>query len=113
MVQPQRGATPQPVAERIAAIVLAIADRPKTSMAEVARKVGLAASTTHRLLTALVTGRLVERSRRGRYDVTLGGTPRSGAAVLREHVSCTIADLAVITGLNARFEYGTPMECLI
>ena len=69
MIEPYRPVGSQAVTARVAAIVLAVAARTHPSMTEVARMVGLPVSTTHRLLSGLVAGRLVERTVQGRYQL--------------------------------------------
>src|SRR5215210_982408 len=102
--EPYRPVGPQAVTARVAAIVLAVAARPHPSMTEVARMVGLPVSTTHRLLSGLVAGRLVERTMQGRYQLDPSAIPTwSGPAALRAHISTALADLADITGLHVRF----------
>jgi DNA-binding IclR family transcriptional regulator len=102
------------VSGRVAAIIRAIAARPDQSMTEVARCAELPVSTTHRLLRDLVAARLVQRGPEGRYRLGPGGGPTLGAAArpqsaverciaVRELVAAALDDLAVITGLRARF----------
>ena len=77
---------------RVAAIVLAVAARTHPSMTEVARTVGLPVSTTDRLLSGLVAGRLVERTMQGRYLLDPSALPTwSGSAALRAHISAAVA----------------------
>jgi DNA-binding IclR family transcriptional regulator len=104
MSEPYRPVGPQAVTARVAAIVLAVAARPHPSMTEVARMVGLPVSTTHRLLSGLVAGRLVERTMQGRYQLDPAALPTwSGSAALRAHINTAVVDLADITGLHVRF----------
>ena len=104
MSEPYRPVGPQGVTARVAAIVLAVAARTHPSMTEVARTVGLPVSTTHRLLSGLVAGRLVERTMQGRYQLDPSALPTwSGPAALRAHISAAVVDLADITGLHVRF----------
>jgi len=104
MSEPYRPAGPPTVTARVAAIVLAVAARTHPSMTEVARMVGLPISTTHRLLSGLVAGRLVERTTQGRYQLDPSALPTwSGSAALRAHISAAVVDLADITGLHVRF----------
>jgi DNA-binding IclR family transcriptional regulator len=104
MSEPYRPVGPQTVTARIAAIVLAVAARPHPSMTEVARTLGLPVSTTHRLLSGLVAGRLVVRTTQGRYQLDPTALPTwSGSAALRAHIRTAVVDLADITGLQVRF----------
>ena len=104
MSEPYRPVGPQGVTARVAAIVLAVAARTHPSMTEVARTVGLPVSTTHRLLSGLVAGRLVERTVQGRYQLDPSALPTwSGPVALRAHISAAVVDLADITGLHVRF----------
>jgi DNA-binding IclR family transcriptional regulator len=95
------------VTAKVCAIVLAVSDAPEPSISEVARHTGLPASTTHRLLSELVQGGLLERNPAGRFTVCvelqllLG--PRQRAAHARSLVGTVLEDLAVATGLRARF----------
>ncbi len=104
MVEPRWSVAPHTVAARVAAIVLAIAAQPPSSITELAHLVRLPVSTTHRLLTALVTERLVERTVHGRYKLTLDVTRvMCDLAVLRAHITLAVADLAEITRSRVRF----------
>ena len=86
MSEPYRPVGPQAVTARVAAIVLAVAARTHPSMTEVARR-GLLVSTTHRLLSGLVAGRLVERTVQGRYQLDPAALPTwSGPVALRAHI---------------------------
>ena len=69
--------------------------------------VGLLVSTTHRLLSGLVAGRLVERTVQGRYQLDPAALPTwSGPVALRAHIFAAVVDLADITGLHVRFGVG-------
>jgi DNA-binding IclR family transcriptional regulator len=115
-------AGPRSVAARVAAVILAVADRPGRSVTDVARSAELPVSTTHRLLTELVAARLLQRGPGRRYGID----PAAGAALglargpipaaalgcvtgadravaVRTHVAAALDDLASITGLRARF----------
>ena len=104
MTEPPDSVAPHTVAARVAAIVLAIAARRPSSQTELARLVGLPLSTTHRLLAALVSWGIVERTVHGHYELTLEGT-RSGGdlATLQDHIVSAVADLAEVTRSTARF----------
>jgi hypothetical protein len=103
MSEPYRPVGPQAVTARVAAIVLAVAARTHPSMTEVARTVGLPVSTTHRLLSGLVAGRLVERTMHGRFRLDPSALPTwSGSAALRAHISAAVVDLADITPSRCR-----------
>ncbi len=78
MTEPRESLTPHTVAARVAAIVLAIAAQRPSSQTELARLVGLPLSTTHRLLTALMSCRIVERTVHGHYELTLESTRSAG-----------------------------------
>ena len=95
------------VTAKVCTIVLAVSDTPDQSITEVARRIGLPVSTTHRLLYELVDGGLVERSPDGRFTVRVELQPvlrpEKRAAQARALVETALEDLAVATGLRARF----------
>lgn len=95
------------VTAKVCTIVLAVSDTPEQSITEIARRIGLPVSTTHRLLYELVDGGLVERSPDGRFTVRAELRPVQGsekrAARARALVETALEDLAVGTGLRARF----------
>jgi DNA-binding IclR family transcriptional regulator len=94
----------QSVTGRVAAIVLAIAARPHASLTEIARKVELPVSTTHRMLRDLVTGRVLQRTVEGRYQLDLAALHASaGPASLYGYITTAVTDLAEITGRRVRF----------
>jgi DNA-binding IclR family transcriptional regulator len=104
MVDPHRPVGPSTVTARVAAIVLAIAARPGPSVTELAHTVRLPVSTTRRLLSGLVTARLVERTAHRRYELTLDSRRlRPGPSTLRAHITPTVADLAEVTKSRVRF----------
>jgi DNA-binding IclR family transcriptional regulator len=104
MAEPSESVAPHTVAARVAAIVLAIAAQRPSSQTELARLVGLPLSTTHRLLTALVSWGIVERTVHGHYELTLESTRSAGdLATLRDHIVSALADLAEVTRSTTRF----------
>lgn len=104
MTEPPDSVTSHTVAARVAAIVLAIAARRPLSQTELARQVGLPLSTTHRLLMALISSRIVERTVHGRYELILESTRSAGdLAALRDHIVSAVADLAEVTRSTVRF----------
>jgi DNA-binding IclR family transcriptional regulator len=92
------------VTGRVAAIVAALAARPRQSLTEVARAVGLPLSTTRRLLCGLVDGTLVDRTVEGRYQLGLVGLHAwAGPASLTGHIAAAVVDLTDVTGRSVRF----------
>jgi IclR family transcriptional regulator, acetate operon repressor len=115
MAEPPESVPPHNVVARVAAIVLAIAVQRPSSQTELARLVRLPLSTTHRLLTALVTGGLVERSVHGHYELTLDGTRTvCDLTRLRKHITSAITDLAEVTRSRVRFGvlHGHEVSCV-
>jgi DNA-binding IclR family transcriptional regulator len=103
-MRPQDPVGPPTVTARVAAILLAIAVQPQLSVTEIAGVVRLPLSTTHRLLSALVTGRVVRRTAQARYELRLDGTrPGHNPCTLPGDISTLITDLADVTGLRVRF----------
>lgn len=124
MIERCRPVGPRSVTGRVAAILREVAARPDRSVTEVARRVELPVSTTHRLLGDLVAARLVQRGPGGRYRIgppgasipaaALEGVPTAAkapkgvtgadsVAAVRTHVTAALDDLVAITGLRARF----------
>jgi DNA-binding IclR family transcriptional regulator len=103
-MRPQDPTGPPTVTARVAAILLAIAAHPQLSVTEVAGVVRLPLSTTHRLLSGLVTYRVLERNAQARYELRLDGTRRGhNPSMLRADILAMIADLAEVTGSRVRF----------
>lgn len=95
------------VASRVAAILLAVAEAPDSSLTEASQRTGLPLSTAHRLLRDLVRGRLLERTADGRYRVR---SPLQGPVDVwqrawdaRVLICQVLDDLGVTTGCPARF----------
>ena len=95
------------VTGKISAILLAVSGEPELSMTEVARQARLPVSTTHRLLSGLVEGHVLDRGKDGRYSICValrspvGST--EGAAKARSQISLVLEDVGLATGLRARF----------
>jgi DNA-binding IclR family transcriptional regulator len=92
---------------KIAAIMLEVSGEPGLTLTDVARRTGLPVSTTHRLLSELVEGRLLVRNSDGVYTVcrALRGLvgSRERAVQARSQVNLVLEDLGTATGLRARF----------
>jgi DNA-binding IclR family transcriptional regulator len=92
---------------KIAAIMLEVSGEPGLTLTDVARRTGLPVSTTHRLLSELVEGRLLVRNSDGAYTVcrALRGHvgSREHAAQARSQVNLVLEDLAVTARSRARF----------
>jgi DNA-binding IclR family transcriptional regulator len=95
------------VTGKISAILLAVSGEPELSMTAVARQARLPVSTTHRLLSELVEGHVLDRGKDGPYSICValrspvGSTER--AANARSQISLVLEDVGLATGLRARF----------
>src|SRR3954453_18046934 len=100
-----RSGRPRSVTSKVAAILLAVSDRPAQSLTVIARRIRLPRSTTHRLLAELVDGQLLRRDQDDRYwmCMTKDGpvVPGGRAAFARRQVRQVLDDLAAASGLRA------------
>src|SRR4051794_23147104 len=81
MIERCRPGGSRSVAGRVAAILREVAIRPDRSVTEVARRVELPVSITHRLLGELVAARLVQRGPERRYRIGPAGGPIAATAL--------------------------------
>jgi DNA-binding IclR family transcriptional regulator len=95
------------VVSRVAAILMAFRNGGTHSLTELARLAGLPISTTHRLVSDLVSRRVLERTEDGAYRVGLplrmiGGIALPSSPPLLEQALVVIADVAAVTGTAVR-----------